>query len=123
MLGNPDFAGLLIHTAVVYRRTGDTNPFGQPERNEVEHHREPCRFDKPSGGKRYEERSHDVVQVKGTLFLDLGADIREDDVVTVLGAAGEEKVSRALVDEIESVDDGVGIHHFEATLSSQRQSR
>lgn len=128
MATNPDFAGLLIHTAVVYRRQEidgkqKTNELGQPTRDEPEHHRLPVRFDTPKGGKRMEERSHDVVEVRGTLYLDQGADLREDDVVSVLGSGGEEKIVKALVDEVEGVDDGVGEHHREATLISQRQSR
>lgn len=141
-LSNPLFSGLLIHTAIVYRRQREeapdteieehvdpfgqrqkVDPFGQPTRDEEESHRLPCRFSTPRGGKVMGERSRDVVEVRGSLFLDLGADLREDDVVTVIGPTGATVVDRALVHEMELVHDGITEHHREATLVTQRPAR
>lgn len=140
-----EFTGLLIHTAVVYRRQevgGEQkkDPFGQPTRDELPSHRVACRVTAASGGERNGERMRDVVETRHRLFLDRGADIREDDVVTVLDA-GIKEVDRAAeadrdgyVDEFHNIVtraevhlarravDGIGEHHREATLVTQRQS-
>jgi hypothetical protein len=139
---NPDFAGLLIMTADVYRRQTEAappgelpaevdpygqrqkkDPYGQPTRDEQFSHTLPCRLKKPSGGERNEERARDLVDVTAGLFLDLGADLNETDVVDVKGPGGEVIVQRAEVTHVETVFDGIGAHHLEADLSSQRQSR
>lgn len=133
------FAGLLVHTAVVYRRTGSVDRFGQPTRDEALSHSLPCRLSRPSGGEVMQERSHDVVNVTHKLFLDAGADLREDDVVTVVMAGQTEvdpsddvsgfdpdswdtAVERAEVKLVSPVWDGVQEHHREVQLTTQRQS-
>lgn len=123
------FDGLLIHTATVYRRrTGSggqqtKDPFGQPTRDEEESHQLACRASRASGGERMQERSHDVVQSNYKLFLDAGADLREDDVVTITDPAGVIIADRAEVTAMDPVYDGEMEHHREAKITVQRQTR
>lgn len=127
------FAGLLIETAVVYRRVqafgkDKLDRFGQPDTEVKESHRLPCRVTAPQGGRTAEERSTDVVDVADELFLEAGADILEDDVVTVLAAPLETAdpetskhiITKAVVKIVRPLMDGIGEHHIEAQLSSQR---
>lgn len=148
MTPDPQFAGLLIHTAYVYRRrtlaNGEqkTDRFGQPTQDEQVHHRLATRCTAASGGRQFGERMQDVVQVNHKLFLEPDADIREDDVVTVIGVpiteapaasdaagiaaivAGPRKiVEDAVVDLVAPRDDGVGAHHIEVKINSQRAAR
>jgi hypothetical protein len=128
------FSGLLVHTAVVFRRQsglpGDVkrDRLGQPSRDEQELARYPCRVTNARGGRQFGERMQDVFTTTHELFLERGADIREDDVVTVLAApmgSAELGVTRVIVERatvqlVRPVVDGVGDHHTEVQLSSQR---
>lgn len=130
------FAGLLIQTAVVYRRrqvngADKKDRFGQPTQDEQPIHLLACRYSTPSGSTQMAERSRDVIMDRGKLFLDAGADLKEDDVVTVIGYPVTEVdiddlptdrviEERAQVDFAADVYDGVGPHHREVKLVSQR---
>lgn len=127
------FSGLLIQTAVIYRRQqshgGDKrDPFNQPTRDEVEYKRFPCRCSTARGGRSGQDRMQDVVNVTHELFLEASADILEDDVVTVLqappGTAAVDTdrhiVTRARVSLVRPIMDGVQLHHLEADLTAQR---
>lgn len=123
------FAGLLIHTATVLRRREgppgeqQKDPFGQPTRNPDPDHALPCRCSRGSGSERNNDRSRDVIVVNYKLFLDAGADLREDDTVTVVDADGGVICEGAEVDFVDSVYDGDSEHHREAKLIVQRQAR
>jgi hypothetical protein len=127
------FSGLLIQTAIVYRRQqshgGDkTDPFNQPTRDEKEFARFPCRCSTARGGRSGQDRMQDVVNVTHELFLEPSADILEDDVVTVLqappGAAAVDSdrhiITKARVNLVRPIMDGVQLHHLEADLTAQR---
>lgn len=121
--------GLLVLTAVVFRRQKDvdgkdkTDRFGQPTRDEVEHHREPCRLTTASGGEVMAERSRDVVSANYKLYVGRAGDVREKDVVTVIDKAGRTLVERGEVLLAAPVHDGVGLlHHWECRLNTQREA-
>lgn len=139
------YGHLLIHTAVVYRRQQvgggyKTDRFGQPTRDEQPSHVLACRLTAAKGGEQFTDRMHDVVQATHTLFLEQGADLSEQDVVTVLPArladvqplfeedpSKPEEDFESIVDRAEVLlarapFDGVGEHHREAKLTTQRQS-
>lgn len=123
------FTGLLIQKADVYRRQTDehgnpkTDRFGQPTRDEQYSHSLPCRVTSARGGERMQERSRDVIETTHTLYLEAGADIREDDVVEVKGPEGGTVVQKAQITLVRPVYDGVREHHREVSLSVQRQSQ
>jgi hypothetical protein len=127
------FSGLLIQTCVVYRRQQSNSkdkadPFGQPTRDEKEHTRFPCRCSTARGQRSNLDRMQDVVNATHTLFLEPNADVLENDVVTVLqappGAAAVDSdrhiVTKARVNLVRPIMDGVQLHHLEADLTAQR---
>lgn len=122
------FAGLLIHTATVLRRREgppgeqQKDPFGQPKSG-APAHSVPCRCSRGSGSERNSDRSRDVIVVNYKLFLDAGADVREDDTVTVVDQTGEVICENAEVDFVDRVYDGEDEHHREAKVVVQRQAR
>lgn len=124
------FAGLLIHTATVLRRREgppgqqEKDAFGQPKRTEQPVHELACRCSRASGGERNSDRSRDVIVANYKLFLDAGADLREDDVVTVTDTrSGRVICERAEVDFCAPVFDGDSEHHIEAKIITQRQAK
>lgn len=129
------FAGLLIQTAVVYRRPQTNGEdvkdrFGQPVPATTgdEYVTLPCRVTAARGGRQFGERATDVIETTHELFLEAGADIVEDDVVTVLAAPVSEAdleasariVEQAVVKLRRPVMDGIGEHHVEVELTTQR---
>lgn len=117
------FEDLLIQTAVIFRRSGDVDSFGQPKADNEEWGRYPCRVTNASGGEQNTERSHDVIITNHTVFLASDADVREDDEVTVVGTEDEEIVPRGQVTLKKHPYDGVGPHHKEILVTCQRQAR
>lgn len=128
-MSDDQFAGLLIHTVTVLRRregpVGEQqkDPFGQPTKNEAPVHELMGRCSRASGGERNSDRSRDVIVANYKLFLDAGADLREDDVVTVTDPAGNIICEKAEVDFCTPVYDGEEEHHREAKLVTQRQAQ
>lgn len=115
---------LLIQTAVIFRRSGDLDRFGQPEGPGLsEHGRYPCRATNASGGEQNTERSHDVIITNHKVFVSSEADVREDDELTVVGINGEEIVPRGNITLMRQPYDGAGPHHVELTVTCQRQAR
>jgi hypothetical protein len=128
---------LLVMQATVYRRRTadpsdpDMDRFGQPykttrlrqpSRTEMPIGTYQCRMNAPGGGEQMQERSHDVVQQTSTVYFDRGADVREQDVLTVT-SGGITIVDRAEVTLVKHVFDGTGtLHHLEVSVSVQRQS-
>jgi hypothetical protein len=143
--GFGEFSGLLIHTAIVYRRqevggTYKKDRFGQPTRDEAANHLLACRCTAARGGEIFTDRMHDVAQATHSLFLEPGADLSEEDVVTVVASPIDdvetpfeedpatvteglhEIVTRAEVLLARVCYDGTGEHHREARISTERQS-
>jgi len=137
--------GLLTETAIVYRRqqvegSYKVDRFGQPTRDEEPHHILACRITAARGGEQFTDRTHDVVEATHRLFLDKGADLSEQDVVTVVDATVDEVqgpfeedpstaaegfneiVSRARVLLAKRAHDGSSEHHREAKLAVQRET-
>lgn len=116
------FSGLLIHTAVVYRRGAKKDRFGQPIRAGAssEFARYKCRCTARRGGREYNDRMTDVKQTTHEIFLEPGCDIDENDVVTCIGADGVyEIVTKAIINLIRHAEDGVGLHHIEVDVASE----
>ena len=139
------FSGLLLHTVIVFRRQVEGESYkkdrlGQPSRDEKESHLLECRITNARGGETINDRSHDLVQVTHKLFLNEGADVNEQDVVTVLDAgigdveAAQEADPEGFAAEFHNIveraevllamraNDGTGEHHREFKLAAQSQS-
>ena len=119
------FSALLIHTCVVLRRQevgGEQklDRFRQPTRDEEPIASFPCRITSATGGEVMQERSRDVISANHEIFADRGADVREDDVVTVLGEGGVPIIERAQVTLVRRPYDGVQEHHVEIKVNTQR---
>ncbi len=113
------FADLLPHRVEVYARSGKRDRFGQArDSNPSQLVGEPiatypCRAYMKSGGLEMEERNIDVFARVWEMFTDVGADIREDDAVRVLGSDGSVLVTIAKIKDAETVYDATGPHHQE----------
>lgn len=119
------FAGLLLHTATVYRRSGDLDRFGQPvDQNpsilgdEIGSFR--CRLTSGRGGRVNDERSRDVFEVTYDLFAEIGADVNEEDTVKVTDAGGTVLLPYSKVKLKETKYDRNGPHHLELQVVVQR---
>lgn len=119
------FEDHLVHTVEVRRRSGRADRFGQPA--------EPRSADTPlatyagrltvaTGGERFAERSHDVVVTTHTLFLEVGADVREDDKITVLDEYGRTLIAMANPTLVSRPRDSAGEHHVEVKITEVRGS-
>lgn len=116
------FVGLLPHTVQVYRRTGETDRFGQAKsQNPRQHtvdgetlvHTYPGRAYMKSGGLAFAERAVDAFEREYMVFLDIGCDIQEDDAIRVLGATGEVVFGLAKVKDSAVVYAYGEAHHVE----------
>lgn len=119
------FAGLLLHTAEVYRRSGDVDRFGQPvDQNPTivgpltSSFR--CRLTSGRGGRINDERSRDVFEVTYDLFAETDADVMEEDTVKVIDANGTVLLPYAKVKLKETKYDRTGPHHLELQVVVQR---
>lgn len=119
------FADLLVHEVEVYARSGRTDRFGQARDSNPSQISStvlatyPCRAYLKAGGLDMEERNIDVFIRVWSMFVEPTADIREDDVVRVLGSDGELRVNRAKIKDVEVVYDADGPHHKEIALWEQ----
>ncbi len=122
------YSGLLIHTVEVYRRTGRTDRFGQPESVNPRQHeiggetllaRYPCRAYMSAGGLKMEERMIDTFERQFTMFTECGVDIREDDAVRVLASDGHVIFGLSKIKDSEIKYDSTGPHHCEFTVWEQ----
>jgi hypothetical protein len=120
------FTSLLPHEAVVHRRTGAVDRFGQPvDQNPAqagpETGRFPCRLSSGRGGRVMDERSMDVFEVTYQLFAEADADVQEDDNVEIVDAStGAVLLPIAKVKIKETLYDAGLPHHLELLLVSQR---
>lgn len=120
------FAGLLLHTAEVYRRSGDLDRFGQPvDQNPTitgpmtSTFR--CRLTSGRGGRVNDERSRDVFEVTYDLFAEVGADVMEEDTVKVVDpSTGTVLLPYSKVKLKETKYDLNGAHHLELQVVVQR---
>lgn len=120
------YASLFVHRVRVYRRTGTLDRFGQPVVGEGSHTlvgEHACRLNEKSGGEAFTERSRDVIQETGTLFVLAGVDIREDDQVEIFDPRNDYVlVSEGNVKQLRRVYDSRSWHHTEATIHVVRGS-
>lgn len=120
------FAALLPHEAVVHRRSGRVDRFGQPvDQNPAQAGAATgtfrCRLSSARGGRVNDERSIDVFEVTYQLFALPDADIQEDDNVLVRDAlTGVTLLPMAKVKIKETLYDAGAPHHLELLLVSQR---
>lgn len=120
------FTSLLPHEAVVHRRSGEVDRFGQavdqnPTQAGAETGRFRCRLSSGRGGRVMDERSRDVFEVTYQLFADPDADVLEDDNVEIVDAAtGTVLLPIAKVKLKETLYDSGLPHHLELLLVSQR---
>lgn len=111
----------MIHRAEVKRKlVTRRDRFGQAQPTEEPLYDYPCRLTRASGGETSNERSVELYEVTHGLALKAGADVREDDIITVRDRGGNVLVEDARVKLKKVVYDGTSIHHIECTLSSQR---
>lgn len=83
----------------------------------------PCRLNEKTGGLSFTERTHDTLQESGTLFLQPGANIREDDSVEVYDPRTQYALLKdATVAQMRNVYDSRSLHHVECRLTSIRGS-
>lgn len=120
-------ATLLIHTLEVHQRTGRIDRFGQqvdvnPTRNTAGQvvTSFPCRLTRGKGGLVMRERAVDVFEKRYTIFLEPDAGVTEDDAVRVIDASGNELLPLTKVENKTMAYDGVGAHHLELHVWSQR---
>lgn len=120
------FTGLLPHEAVVYRRSGRTDRFGQAVDQNPAQAGDPtgtfrCRLSDGRGGRVMDERSVDVFEVTYTLFADPDADVQEDDNVKVIDpVTGTVLLPTAKVKLKETLYSSGSAHHLQLVLVSQR---
>ena len=120
------FTGLLCHEAVVHRRSGQVDRFGQPvDANPSQAGPAtstfPCRLSDGRGGRVMDERSLDVFEVTYLLFADPDADVQEDDNVQVRDpSTGNILLPTAKVKVKETLYNATIPHHLEMLLVSQR---
>ncbi len=120
------FAGLLLHEATVYRRSGDVDRFGQPvDQNPTiigpvtSTFR--CRLTSGRGGRINDERSRDVFEVTYDLFAEVDEDVMEEDTVKVVDPnTGTVLLPYSKVKLKETKYDRTGPHHLELQVVVQR---
>jgi hypothetical protein len=119
---------LLIHTLEVYRRTGETDRFGQPKsQNPRQHtvsgetliHTYPCRAYMSAGGLVMQERMIDTFERQFTVYTDIDVDIHEDDALRCVGVDGHVIFGLSKIKDSETKYDARGPHHCEYTIWEQ----
>ncbi len=119
------YEDLLPHTVEVYRRSGETDDFGQPvdaNPSQIDTSSPtatyPGRLVNKSGGLTMEERSLDVFVTRFTLFTGV-VDIIESDAVRVLDIDGSEILPVAKI-ESKDLHHAFGTpHHLEISIVTQ----
>jgi len=119
------FAGLLPHVATVMRRrtvNGEQtlDRFGQPTRNEEAYDTYRCRVTTGSGGEQLGERTRDVAVTTHKVFFQLGANIREDDIISISGHEGNLLIKDAIITRITEPYGMRHRHHVEVEIQTQR---
>lgn len=119
------YDALLIHEVDVHRLTGAVDRFGQPVPITGDASSLvgtfACRLTQGSGGERYTDRSRDTVVRKYKLFMPIGVELYESDVVTVRDPRiDRELVTLGNVTDVSVVDDWQGPHHIEAAVEQRR---
>jgi hypothetical protein len=117
------FDGLLVHTATVKERTGETDRFGQPvDRWRVKHENVPCRLMVAKGTQRTTLVSNELVEVTHMLYTTGEDEIAEGDLVVVEDADGEVVADGLLVLVVERVSKGAGGRHHAQYRCQQAKS-
>jgi hypothetical protein len=122
------FEQLLIHTLEVYRRTGATDRFGQPQSvNPRQHevggetlvHTYPCRAFMNAGGLEFNERDIDTFSRQFCVYTTVDVDINEDDALRCIGVDGHIIFGLLKIKDSETKYDSKGPHHCEFTCWEQ----
>jgi hypothetical protein len=121
-------SGLLIHQLEVHRRSGKTDRFGQPVDVNPRQNTQgelvslyPCRITRGRGGLTMRERAIDTFETRYCVYTEPDADVREDDAVKVLDAlTGDVILPLSKITNKSVTYDGVGPHHLELEIWSQK---
>lgn len=119
------YAGLLPHTARVYRRPGTTDRLGQSieafDASATVVATFKCRLvTAKSGGMMDDERNRWIFTVKHVMHAEAGVDCAEDDLVEILTESGGVMLPKTRVKLRKDVYAAQVLHHVEFDLEVRR---
>ena len=114
---------LLVNTIKAWKRDGTVDRLGQPteaDEGTSPFYVGPCRLANKGGGKINSDRFNEAFENYWTVFVQAGADIREDDEIAVYDASATNLILVGLVQRRYDIQAGTSaVHHVELSVYEQ----